>query len=57
MDGTQSGDKEGARLCFKSLALPAKKRLRCCIEYAQMLLGNVKLAKVLSRLLFQLNGF
>ena len=37
MDGMQSCDKEGARLCFKSLALPIQKRLRCCIEYAQML--------------------
>ena len=45
MDGMQSCDKEGARLCFKSLALPTQKRLRCCIEHAQMLLENAKLAK------------
>ena len=37
LDGMQSCDKEGARLGFKSLALPTQKRLRCRIEYAQML--------------------
>ena len=45
MDGMQSSDKEGARLCFKSLALPIQKRLRCCIEYAQMLACLVPLIK------------
>ena len=45
MDGMQSCDKKGARLCFKSLALPIQKTLRCCIEYAQMLACLVPLTE------------